>query len=177
MKAGCSSSVSSELLLEEQHPSDASCRQHKAVFPSVNSMNAFFTCSLFPTPAAVLPLAEFQGRLFEGCIHINHPARFSPRLHTSWEPRLGCISSSALLLPQRPLGEESSLVASGAADCPVKSYSFAPLVPLICLRSFYVFIKLVLKFKKQNKICFYSDLTVCKNIGSFTTQKKSKVLP
>lgn len=65
-KAGCSSPVSSELLLEEQHPSDESFGHHKAVFPSVvSSVDALLTRSLSPPPVTVLPLVEFQGLFFE----------------------------------------------------------------------------------------------------------------
>lgn len=64
-------------------------------------------------------------------------------------------------------------MGSGTADCPLRSDSFVPLVLLICLRSFYVFIKLVLKFKKKRIKMFLLRFN-CRNVESFAAQKKSK---
>lgn len=96
--------MSSELLLEEQHPSDGSFGHHKAVFPSVvSSVDALLTRSLSPPPVAVLPLVEFQGLFFE--------AAFTTTIQqdSSCAPPLGRISQPAHLPPQRPLGEEELL--------------------------------------------------------------------
>lgn len=157
MKAGCSSSVSSELLLEEQHHQmKASGITRLFSLLWILWMRSYVFAFSYASNSPAFSWAPRA--ILWGCFHNNHLTRFSCQLCTSCEPQLGHISQSAHLPPQRPLEEESSSMASGTADCPMKSYSFAPLVLLICLRSFYVFIKLVLKFKKKKFLLRFNCL-------------------